>query len=294
VAEKDGKALMVLSLDEGETEPDAAEVPLSGSYLRPRAFEVSSEGVISNISEDEVTLDVRATFAGSVTMDLSITDGTMRETMIVKLVEADRLEIRPYGMPQWMRPLEFARVETRVETDDVPGIEWRGPILPPDLARVRDELLAMAEEDQAARSGPGFGSPIEELSRAHRRAIERIHDQYGWPYRSTFGTEAAAAFALLVQHQATDLQERLLPGLEIAVARREASPQDLAMLEDELAARAGDEQRWGTQVSCVDGEAVLDPVSDPEGLAERRRRLYLPPIDEYLEWIRVQCGNVVE
>lgn len=290
VAEKDGQTLMVLSLAEGASDAEGAEVGLTGTFARPRSFEVSSEGVISDISEDRVALEASATFSGSGTFDLAITDPTMRETLVVSLVEDDRLEVRPYGMPEWMRPLEFVRAEL----DEAPAIEWRAPILPPDIAAVRDELVAMAEEDQSARTGPIAGSRIDELALGHRPALERIHDRYGWPYRSVFGTEAAQAFALLVQHQATDLQERLLPDLEMAVARREASPQDLAMLEDELAVRAGRDQRWGTEVSCVDGEPVLAPVADPEGLADRRRRLYLPPIDDYLELMRVQCGNVVE
>jgi hypothetical protein len=296
ILELDGQNLLVLSIDEVDNEvahdPDAEEIHLAGTLLRPRSLEVRSDGYFSHISADQVTLDVAATVYGDDEIDLSVTDGTMSNTLRMRVTENDRAEIRPAGLPVWMKPMEFRRARS----GDVLAIEWTTPQPPTrELAAVRDELLAMAEEDQAVRNAvPVRASRLEETRRAHLPAIERIHATYGRPEVSEVGREAAAAFWLLVQHQELGLQQRLLPEMEEAVAHGDASAEDYALLFDRVMIREGREQRWGTQTSCVDGEAVLDPVEDPAEIDRRRQALYLPPLDAYLEEMGSQCRYVAD
>lgn len=47
--------------------------------------------------------------------------------------------------------------------------------------------------------------------------------------------------------------------------------------------RLGKPQRWGSQVTCKQGEPVLDPVEDPAGLDQRRKDLSMIPIERYMK-----------
>ncbi len=43
----------------------------------------------------------------------------------------------------------------------------------------------------------------------------------------------------------------------------------------------------------MNGEALLDPADDPAGLEQRRRELYLQPLDTYLKSMSEACRNFV-
>lgn len=115
---------------------------------------------------------------------------------------------------------------------------------------------------------------MREVDRANLPQLLQIHRKFGWLKRSVVGKEAAGRFWLLVQHQDLSLQRKVLPEMQRAVAAGEGKP-----------------QHWGTQTSCVNGEAVLDPVDDPAGLERRRDELYLQPLGAYLKSMSEACRN---
>ena len=53
-------------------------------------------------------------------------------------------------------------------------------------------------------------------------------------------------------------------------------------LTDRVRLKAGLPQRYGTQLELDDDRFVVQPVEEPEGLAERRAALCLLPLDLYL------------
>jgi hypothetical protein len=57
------------------------------------------------------------------------------------------------------------------------------------------------------------------------------------------------------------------------------------MLTDRLEVKAGRPQLYGTQLSLKDGRWVLDSLADSAGVDERRRRLGMPPLAEYLRLV---------
>jgi hypothetical protein len=153
-----------------------------------------------------------------------------------------------------------------------------------EVVALQAVLKRIADEDQEVRTRPSL-SPTEEaaVDRRHRPEIDRIHAQYGWLKASVAGKDAAHMFWLLVQHQDAELQRRLLPEMERAVSERQASRADYALLYDRVMVGEGKLQRWGSQTKCVDGKAVLDPVEDPAGLDDRRRALFMQPVEQYLD-----------
>jgi len=58
------------------------------------------------------------------------------------------------------------------------------------------------------------------------------------------------------------------------------------MLTDRLEVKAGRPQLYGTQLSLWDRRWVLDSLADSAGVHERRRRLGMPPLAEYLSVMR--------
>jgi hypothetical protein len=163
---------------------------------------------------------------------------------------------------------------------------------------LRDELLAMAEGDQAFRRRWRELTPDEnrleyerELARSARAA--ELVAAHGWPGRSLVGDDGASAIWLLVQHADHDveLQERCLELLRSAVEAGEASPRDLAFLTDRVCVNRGRPQVYGTQFFGEGESYGPRPIEDAERLDERRAAAGLEPFAEYEALVRRLAGE---
>jgi hypothetical protein len=166
----------------------------------------------------------------------------------------------------------------------------------PWAAALRRELLARLEADQAARlalqkkqqhgqSADSFDAErFAAVDTANTRWLKGVVAAHGWPGRSLVGADGADAAFILVQHADRDtaFQAQVLPLLERAVAMGEAEGQQLALLTDRLAIARGSPQVYGTQAAIVDGRVILKPIADSTRVDERRARVGLPPLAEYL------------
>jgi hypothetical protein len=122
---------------------------------------------------------------------------------------------------------------------------------------------------------------IDSVLTGRLRAIVR---EQGWPARSLVGESGARAAFLIVQHSPSiAFQREMLPLLTDASAKGEAAASDAAMLEDRVLTDEGKPQRYGTQFRIVAGELVPYPINDPESLEERRARVGLMPMLEYVK-----------
>ena len=153
-------------------------------------------------------------------------------------------------------------------------------------AALRDELLALFAEDQAARHAVMADESAENSSRVEaidRRSTARMKEviaTVGWPGRSLVGREAANAAWCLVQHADLDVafQKQCLPLIEQAVADGEAEPDHAAYLYDRIAVAEKRPQRYGTQYGA-DGKP--QPIEDESNVDARRAAVGLEPLAEY-------------
>jgi uncharacterized protein DUF6624 len=150
---------------------------------------------------------------------------------------------------------------------------------------LRRELLARAEEDQRVRHQIPMpkGQYVMRLSQQAAEEWRRVDTgnirwlagvlaTRGWPGRTMVGEDGAEAAWLLAQHADRDPEQQraFLEALRGAVADGEASPANLAYLEDRVRVADGRPQLYGTQFALTDGEFRPCPIEDPDRLDERR------------------------
>jgi hypothetical protein len=164
-------------------------------------------------------------------------------------------------------------------------------------SELRDELLAMAADDQAVRArlaadGSLFQGYHPEMAAVHRRNGERLDAiiaAHGWPGRSLVGEDGARAAWLVLQHAigAPSLQRRGLALLRAAAARGEVPAAEVAMLEDRICFYEGRPQVYGTQFDWDEhGDLSPWPIEDRARVDERRRSVGLPPLEEHTRRVR--------
>lgn len=168
---------------------------------------------------------------------------------------------------------------------------------------VRAALVGMGAEDQSIRQGltpetmqdTVFLREMMRSDSARSLRLREIVDRYGWPDSTKVGPDAAQAAFLILQHSPLEsFQKELLPTLEER-ARAGTMPRDeVAMLVDRVRMHDGTPQRYGTQFDMVDGRLVLYRVEDMAGLAERRRAMDLPPMEEYVRILEETYGMPVD
>jgi hypothetical protein len=148
---------------------------------------------------------------------------------------------------------------------------------------LRDELIAMAEEDQRVRDElaatgelfDGYHPRMEEVHVRNARRLAEVLDASGWPDRETVGEEAERAAALIVQHAISrpELMRRALPLM------RDRLPDSAAALEDRIRVFEGRRQRYGTQLDWdEEGRFVRLPIEDPETVDQLRASVGLDPL----------------
>lgn len=154
---------------------------------------------------------------------------------------------------------------------------------------LHDELLAMLERDQSGRTG----GPDTEGDAARTRRLAEILDEHGWPTYDLVGEDGEDAAWAIAQHSDQDpaFQRRALELLRPAVAAGQASPGNLAYLEDRIAAGEGRPQTYGTQVRCTpDGPQPATPLADPAAVDGLRAAAGLDPLADYLAEMAEVCA----
>jgi hypothetical protein len=165
-------------------------------------------------------------------------------------------------------------------------------------ALLREELLRMVERDQAVRNElirRGMNQPdaavegsMAAIDARHTARLKEIVRRYGWPGPDLVGRDGADAAFLLVQH-ADDLafQKKMLPLVRRAYRAGELSAWNYALLLDRVLVREGKPQVYGMSLERWEGkEPVLYPIGDEANVDKRRAAIGLPPLSEYLEFMR--------
>ncbi len=160
---------------------------------------------------------------------------------------------------------------------------------------LRAELLERGRADQAVRHlwmeklqrGMQLDSAqwvnLVRTDSANTKWLKGVVQVHGWPGKSRVGPEAANAALLILQHTPdTAFRRETLGLIRRTVAAGEVDAQELAMLTDRVEVHAGRPQLYGTQATIMDGRVVLDPIVDSAQVDERRAKLGLMPLAEYV------------
>jgi hypothetical protein len=116
-------------------------------------------------------------------------------------------------------------------------------------------------------------------------AITHILDERGWLGADIIGTRGNQTLFLVIQHADLQTQLKYLPMMRKAVAQGNAQASSLALLEDRVALRQGNRQIYGSQIHSdkETGEPYVAPLIEPDYVNERRAKVGLEPIEEYIK-----------
>jgi hypothetical protein len=115
--------------------------------------------------------------------------------------------------------------------------------------------------------------------------VTTLIDKYGWLGPADIGEDGNATLFIVIQHAHLETQQKYLPMMRSAVKSGHAKASSLALLEDRVALREGKKQIYGSQVYVGmngNGSYVL-PLEDPENVDQRRARVGLGTLADYLK-----------
>lgn len=129
------------------------------------------------------------------------------------------------------------------------------------------------------------------LKRMHKKdsinliIVEDILNNRGWLGKEIAGKQGNITLFLVIQHSNLTTQIKYLPLMREAVDSGKAYPNDLALLEDRVAIGQGKKQIYGSQISfnSKTGKHFVSPIIEPEKVNERRAKVGLAPIEDYLK-----------
>jgi hypothetical protein len=161
---------------------------------------------------------------------------------------------------------------------------------------LRDELVALAERDQAFLASPGSDwnsdkaqQELLQLMGAIRRRLVEILDEYGWPGRNLVGEDGARAAWTLALHTMPEppVLRRCLALIQEAAPSGEAEPWQVAFLVDRLSLLERGVQIYGTTI-CRQEDGSFGPPSleDPDHVDERRREVGLIPLEQDIQKVQ--------
>lgn len=165
---------------------------------------------------------------------------------------------------------------------------------------LRTELLKRVTNDQAIRNEwiqHGADKPDKDID-ARMAAIDadnltrmkEIVRIYRWPGPALVGFDGAEAAFVLVQHANHDFQKDMLPHVRRAFLSGALAGQDYALLLDRVLVAEGRKQVYGTQAMPMDRwknrEPALDPIEDEAHVDQRRAKLGLFPLAEYVKLLK--------
>ncbi|MDP3954853.1 MAG: hypothetical protein Q8Q15_00630 [bacterium] len=150
------------------------------------------------------------------------------------------------------------------------------------MEKIREELLAMEEEDQ--RLLKENSTDFSQTAKSNTSRLKEIVGEIGWPSISKVGVEASDAAWLLTQHSDHDLefQERALAMMK-ELPEGEIKKRNIAYLEDRVKVRGkGLPQIYGTQFwTDENGKYVPRPIENPDKVDERRAAVGLGSLEKY-------------
>jgi hypothetical protein len=199
-------------------------------------------------------------------------------------VRVDQEELAKKVQEEWWA--ELTRKAEEIPPPPEPVVLGAAKDLPPDrVDAIRAELARRVEIDQAVRRDSSRHGEMPKVDADNTAYLRKLVTEVGWIDARRFGREAAGAAFLIVQHSGDlPLMAAALPVIEMEVEAGHLAGQEFALLYDRLRLMRGGKQRYGTQVVVrPNGDQVVERLEDPDHVDERRRKVGLGPLADYLE-----------
>lgn len=151
---------------------------------------------------------------------------------------------------------------------------------------------AAARTDEEKAELAKLTARVQAADEDNTKWLQGVVEKHGWPTNTLVGKDGANAAWLLVQHADRDpkFQRRCLD-LMAKLPAGEVSQSNLAYLTDRVLLAEGKKQRYGTQVTVVDGKWTPRPLEDEANVDKRRAAAGLSPLAEYLKVIERVYGS---
>lgn len=127
---------------------------------------------------------------------------------------------------------------------------------------------------------------IEKADSINLVKIKKLIDTRGWLGSDVVGRNGNSTIFLVIQHADQKTQEQYLPIMREAVAKGNALPANLALLEDRVALGQGKKQIYGSQIGMFaeTGESYVLPLEDPDNVNQRRAAVGLNKLEDYVQY----------
>jgi len=177
-------------------------------------------------------------------------------------------------------PIDFAEIKTLLDSINVEDQKYRR-----EIKTIKQKHGWDSDEMR------NHWKKINRADSSNLVVVERILAEYGWLGSEKIGRTANSTLFLVIQHSTQEIQEKYLPMMRQAVKDGKAKSRSLALLEDRIALGKGELQIYGSQIGTDQetGEMYVLPLVDPENVNERRAKVGLGSIEDYisqwnLEW----------
>lgn len=123
------------------------------------------------------------------------------------------------------------------------------------------------------------------IFKAHIPLLKKIVNEIGYPTIEKVGKETSHKFFLMVQHSDAEpeFQYKMLQIISKEVEKGNVAARDYAYLTDRVMLALNKPQVYGTQVTFTkNGRAIPRQLSDSLNVNQRRKKMKLGSIEEYL------------
>ena len=152
-----------------------------------------------------------------------------------------------------------------------------------------ERLQVMSDADQNARrmldselNNDSVWRVIHAVDSANLIELKQLINERGFPTLSKVGYQCCNLASLIAQHQPPEFLHWYLEQAKAAADTGDFDLTWIAYMTDRDLNHQGKPQLYGTQFHGQDGITALYPIADIEYLAERRERVHLGPIENYI------------
>ncbi len=156
-------------------------------------------------------------------------------------------------------------------------------IIEVDCSKKQQILSEVYESDQRIRRANDLIKYAKE-DHKNQELVISILEKCGMPTLKEVTQKQMNAIWLGLQHTTKKYRKKYFPLVEKAVKNGDLSKQQYALMKDRILMDEGKPQIYGSQIK--DGK--LYKLANPETVNERRKKMGMKPIEEYLKYFNIE------